>query len=139
MHTKAVALTLAASVSTVLAGCPAQCTAPKDLVPSCQNTSAVQDLCCFNAPGGQILQTQFWDTDPADGPANHWTVHGLWPDHCDGTYDQYCDENRQYTNITEILESYGQTNLLAYMKQYWTDYHGEEESFWGELDVIHCP
>ena len=58
------------------------------------------------------------------------TIHGLWPDHCDGTYDQYCDERRQYTNITEILESYGQTALLSYMKEYWTDYHGAEESFW---------
>lgn len=28
---------------------------------SCHNTSAVADLCCFNAPGGALLQTQFWD------------------------------------------------------------------------------
>jgi ribonuclease T2 len=32
----------------------------------------------FNAPGGQILQTQFWDTNPPTGPDDSWTLHGLW-------------------------------------------------------------
>ena len=45
---------------------------------SCHNTTAVADTCCFNSPGGQLLQTQFWDTSPSTGPTNHWTVHGLW-------------------------------------------------------------
>ena len=45
---------------------------------SCTNTSVVPNTCCFNYPGGELLQTQFWDTDPATGPANHWTIHGLW-------------------------------------------------------------
>lgn len=45
---------------------------------SCRNSSAVQDLCCFNAPGGLLLQTQFWDTNPQTGPVNSWTIHGLW-------------------------------------------------------------
>jgi hypothetical protein len=45
---------------------------------SCQNTTAVADLCCLNAPGGQLLLTQFWDTAPSTGPADSWTLHGLW-------------------------------------------------------------
>jgi ribonuclease T2 len=45
---------------------------------SCHNTTVVENLCCFNAPGGQLLQTQFWDTDPATGPDDSWTIHGLW-------------------------------------------------------------
>lgn len=47
---------------------------------SCHNTTAVaaSNMCCFNYPGGQLLQTQFWDTDPATGPSDSWTVHGLW-------------------------------------------------------------
>lgn len=45
---------------------------------SCHNTTVVADLCCFNAPGGQLLQTQFWDTAPATGPVDSWTLHGLW-------------------------------------------------------------
>lgn len=34
---------------------------------SCHNTTTVADLCCFNAPGGQLLLTQFWDTAPSTG------------------------------------------------------------------------
>ncbi len=45
---------------------------------SCHNTTAVSNLCCFNAPGGSLLQTQFWDTNPSSGPSNSWTIHGLW-------------------------------------------------------------
>lgn len=45
---------------------------------SCQTTYTNQDTCCFNYPGGQLVQTQFWDTDPVAGPSNSWTIHGLW-------------------------------------------------------------
>ena len=45
---------------------------------SCHNTSAVENLCCFNSPGGALLQTQFWDTKPVTGPVDSWTIHGLW-------------------------------------------------------------
>lgn len=60
---------------TVLGGTPATCSNPQL---SCHNTTIVQDLCCFNAPGGQLLQTQFWDYSPATGPDDSWTIHGLW-------------------------------------------------------------
>lgn len=46
-------------------------------------------------------------------------MHGLWPDHCDGTFDQFCDAGREYTNITQILQHYGKTDLLSYMGTYW--------------------
>lgn len=45
---------------------------------SCQSEFKAQDTCCFNYPGGQFLQTQFWDAEPAYGPDDHWTIHGLW-------------------------------------------------------------
>lgn len=48
----------------------------KDL--SCHTRFDGQDTCCFNHPGGQILMTQFWDADPALGPVDSWTIHGLW-------------------------------------------------------------
>jgi ribonuclease T2 len=44
---------------------------------SCHNTTAY-DTCCLNYPGGHLVQTQFWDTNPATGPSNSWTIHGLW-------------------------------------------------------------
>ena len=127
----------------VLGGVPASCPNPQL---SCSSTTPVSNTCCYNSPGGLILQTQFWDTKPATGPVDHWTVHGLWyvprtleigirlnrirPDNCDGTYEQYCDVNREYTNITAILSSYGASNLLSYMGTYWKDYQGNDESFW---------
>lgn len=45
---------------------------------SCQSRYHGQNTCCFNYPGGQFLQTQFWDADPAAGPDDSWTIHGLW-------------------------------------------------------------
>jgi ribonuclease T2 len=52
------------------------CPSPPDL--SCQTQFQNQDTCCFNYPGGHLLQTQFWDFDPASGPDDSWTIHGLW-------------------------------------------------------------
>ena len=45
---------------------------------SCHTRYSGQDTCCFNHPGGQMLQTQFWDADPAVGPDDSWIIHGLW-------------------------------------------------------------
>ncbi|CAG8956125.1 hypothetical protein HYFRA_00012042 [Hymenoscyphus fraxineus] len=93
-------------------------------------TSSSTDTCCFNTPGGQIAMTQFWDTKPSTGPSNSWTMHGLWPDHCDGSYDSNCDSSRAYTGIGSILKSFGKNDLVSYMNQYWVDIDGDNESFW---------
>lgn len=77
-----------------------------------------------------MLLVQLWDTDPSTGPTDSWTIHGLWPDNCDGTYDTYCDTSREYTNITAILEYYGQTELLDYMNTYWVSDSQSNEDFW---------
>jgi ribonuclease T2 len=126
LFSRAVAAFLLA-LPVALAGSAKTCTSPQT---SCRNTTAVTDLCCFNAPGGQLLQTQFWDTSPSTGPSNSWTIHGLWPDHCDGTFDSNCDASRAYTGITAILQSFGKTALLADMNTYWVDINGDNESFW---------
>ncbi|CAK1365461.1 unnamed protein product [Cercospora beticola] len=97
---------------------------------SCQNTTAQNDLCCFNSPGGALLLTQFWDTDPVVGPADSWTIHGLWPDNCDGTYEANCDDRRAYTNITQILQAAGKQDLVDYMNTYWQSNSGSAETFW---------
>lgn len=33
-------------------------------VESCSTEASSTSSCCVNRPGGQMLQTQFWDTDP---------------------------------------------------------------------------
>ncbi|KAG9091901.1 ribonuclease T2-like, partial [Ceratobasidium sp. 370] len=97
---------------------------------SCRNTTVQRDLCCFNAPGGQFLLTQFWDFSPAVGPSDAWTIHGLWPDHCDGTYDANCAPERELYNITAVLQKSGHQNLLNFMNKYWLNNNGTNEEFW---------
>ncbi|ESZ96093.1 hypothetical protein SBOR_3570 [Sclerotinia borealis F-4128] len=108
-----------------LAATPLVCSNP---TLSCSGSST--NTCCFNTPGGQMVQTQFWDANPSTGPANSWTIHGLWPDHCDGTYDSNCDTSRQYSSITNILTAAGQTSLLSYMNTYWVSDDSTNEVFW---------
>ncbi|PSS28360.1 hypothetical protein M430DRAFT_91574 [Amorphotheca resinae ATCC 22711] len=103
---------------------------PSDSPLSCHNTTAAPDSCCFIYPGGQLLQTQFWDTSPAIGPDDSWTLHGLWPDLCDGRYPQYCHFTPAYRNISSILTAAGQTDLLDYMNTYWLPNAGTAEHFW---------
>ncbi|CAH0023236.1 unnamed protein product [Clonostachys rhizophaga] len=104
-------------------------TCSSDVPLSCHNTTAVEDTCCF-IPSGQLLLTQFWDTNPATGPDDSWTIHGLWPDNCDGTYPANCDSSRKYTNISDILTAGGGDATLTYMETYWKDYKGDDETFW---------
>lgn len=60
------------------------------------------DSCCAETFGGLLLSTQYWDTYTgleSQGqllPPNQWTLHGMWPDFCNGSFTQYCDLNRQY-------------------------------------------
>ncbi|KAM3081138.1 Ribonuclease T2 precursor (RNase T2) [Clarireedia jacksonii] len=103
---------------------------PSDAPVSCHNSTAAPDSCCFIYPGGQLLQTQFWDYSPAIGPKDSWTLHGLWPDLCDGSYPTYCRETAQYHNITSVLTAASQTDLLSYMSEYWLPNRGTAENFW---------
>lgn len=114
----------------VLTGQSVSCDNKAGKVLSCHNKTEIANTCCFEYPGGSILQTQFWDVDPATGPDDSWTLHGLWPDNCDGTYEQYCDPAREYTNISAILQADGKQDLLDYMNTYWASNTGTAESFW---------
>ncbi|KAL0947455.1 hypothetical protein HGRIS_013562 [Hohenbuehelia grisea] len=104
-----------------------QCTIKQ---PSCQNTTTVEDMCCFEHPGGLLMQTQFWDSEPANGPEDSWTIHGLWPDKCDGGYEESCDPARSYDDISAILNDHGAKDTLDFMSQFWLDNKGDNEKFW---------
>ncbi|KAI9047413.1 hypothetical protein LZ554_008857 [Drepanopeziza brunnea f. sp. 'monogermtubi'] len=108
----------------------------------------VTDSCCTETEGGLVLQTQFWNTytglESAGQvlPRDTWTMHGLWPDFCNGSYTQYCDLSRQYDplpspntttgepdgtpvvpyhgpSIATFLEPFGKLDLLAFMRRFW--------------------
>lgn len=68
------ALALAASLTGVSASLK---TCSNNNTLSCHSSSKA-GTCCYNYPGGALLQTQFWDTDPVTGPTDSWTIHGLW-------------------------------------------------------------
>ncbi|KAI0199198.1 ribonuclease T2 family protein [Astrocystis sublimbata] len=107
------------------------------------------DTCCAETYGGLVLQTQFWNTytgRESKGqllPQDSWTIHGLWPDFCNGSYTQYCDLKRQYDPepspntttgtpagkvvkpwegkpISHFIKHFRKYDLLAYMEKHWT-------------------
>ncbi|KAK2606073.1 hypothetical protein QQS21_003468 [Conoideocrella luteorostrata] len=119
----------------------------------------VKDTCCTETFGGLLVATQLWSTFTgleSKGQIyakDSWSIHGLWPDFCNGSYTQYCDLSRQYdpkpspntTNskpdgtpvppytgepIDKWFEPYGKLDLLAYMKKYWVSQFDPNWVFW---------
>ncbi|KAI1753413.1 ribonuclease Trv [Xylaria castorea] len=110
-----------------LSGAPS---CPLDGPVSCGNKSAA-DSCCFIYPGGRLLLTQFWDEEiHVEGGEQDWTLHGLWPDLCDGSYDQYCGMTPRFNNITAMLKHYDQGELMDSMNRYWIANYGTNEHLW---------
>lgn len=105
---------------------------PVDSPLSCSNPSANVDSCCFESPGGVLLQTQFWDYNPPIGASDQWTLHGLWPDNCDGTYEQNCDASLNIdTSVRSILvDNFNDQELYDFIASTWKNYNGDDESLW---------
>jgi len=51
---------------------------------SCSPESLTTNSCCVESPGGLLIQAQLYNWNPGLGPADSWTIHGLWPDFCNG-------------------------------------------------------
>ncbi|GMM35538.1 hypothetical protein DASC09_028630 [Saccharomycopsis crataegensis] len=106
-----------------------QCTSSGSQVSCSTSGSSGSDSCCVESEG-LILQTQFWDTDVSGSPENTWTIHGLWPDKCDGSYDANCDFSSQVSSVSDVLQNAGETDLVNYMSQYWLNNNGDNEELW---------
>lgn len=80
-----------------------------------------------------MLQTQFWDYYPPIGANDSFTLHGLWPDNCDGSYEQFCDSSLNINNgeIRRIVgETYKDPELLEKMEKVWKNFNGDDEHLW---------
>jgi len=120
--------------ATALAGRHERCKDTTDQL-SCSGSST--NTCCISSPGGLFQQVQFWDSNPSTGPAESWTIHGLWPNNCNGSYSESCDVSRAYTNITSLLTSDGQDDVLAFMTKYWVSDDESNEAFWEHEWKVH--
>jgi ribonuclease T2 len=114
---------------------------------SCETNTTIRtsDLCCVETPNGVVMQTQFWDYNNAyvngSGPANQtsvnqnkvggmgpadnvFTIHGLWNDLCDGTYNQFCNDALEVdaADLEHIIvEQFSDGALYNKMKQIWVN------------------
>lgn len=104
---------------------------PNDIPLSCSNSTPVENSCCFEYPGGVLLQTQFWDYSPAIGDDKTFTLHGLWPDNCDGTYNQFCNNKLDIQDAKKVvLDEFNDEKLYESMNKYWLSNNGNDDSLW---------
>lgn len=110
---------------------------------SCQTKTSIPfdspETCCYNGAieeggkeNGLFLATQFWNAQPSLGLDDSTTVHGLWPDYCDGTYPQFCSNVTgipEYTGeeIRAVLEKYD-PKLVEFMDVNYKTNSGTDES-----------
>ncbi|KAJ2804560.1 hypothetical protein H4R20_002456 [Coemansia guatemalensis] len=108
-------------------------TCPIDTI-SCQHTGV--DPCC-SPRNGLLVLAQQWDT--RWGPSDAFTVHGLWPDTCEGSQlpGGGCDRHRAYTNVSHIIEESTDTALYDDMNKYWPSNKGDNNWFWTHEWVKH--
>lgn len=106
-------------------------TCPIDIPLSCSNSTPIENSCCFESPGGILLQTQFWDYYPPIGPNDTFTLHGLWPDNCDGSYEQFCNDKLNIHDVTSIIkDEFKDDELYDKMTKVWKNFNGNDESLW---------
>lgn len=104
---------------------------PADTPRSCSASSPPSGVskCCYEAPGGVLVLTQFWDYNPSNGPVDEFTIHGLWPDNCDGTYEASCDASLNIKGSVKdiVVGQFNDQSLYTYMSGHWKGLHGDED------------
>lgn len=108
-----------------------RCSMEDELLSCLKGSNSTTDACCVESPGGLVLFTQLWNTDVTNGPSHQWTIHGSWPDNCDGSYGSNCNyENTNVDSVEAILRQNEQYELIDYMNQFWLNNNGTNDAFW---------
>lgn len=98
------------------------------VVRCCRPSSGIRALLlALRTPGMLEVNLQ---ASPAMLTSRGRTIHGLWPDLCDGSYEANCDDSRTYSNISAILSSFGAEEVLSTMSTFWKDFRGNDQSLW---------
>ncbi|KAI8866005.1 ribonuclease T2 [Ramicandelaber brevisporus] len=95
---------------------------------SCTSAGTSAGTCCSPKYGLVVLSLQWY---AGLGPADKFTIHGLWPDTCSGGQgpSSGCDANRQFSDVESILNSYA-PDIMDDMNTYWSSYKGDNNYFW---------
>ncbi|KAI9296296.1 ribonuclease T2 [Neoconidiobolus thromboides FSU 785] len=122
MSLKSIALSILLSSCTITAyeySCP--------LVSEGCKTEDV-DSCCVPKMGKVLFSQQWVDRT---GASDKFTIHGFWPDYCDGRHgpNNGCDRQRNYPHLGSELKTYNQT-LYNNLNLYWPSFKGDNEAFW---------
>ncbi|KAI9308900.1 ribonuclease T2-like protein [Cunninghamella echinulata] len=102
---------------------------------SCHWNGVNVDACC-SPKYGLVVFTLQWV--PGYGPRDEFTIHGLWPDTCNGgrAPRRGCDRTRISNNIGNIIKSKNST-LYQQMQTFWPSYKGDNNWFWSHEWNVH--
>ncbi|KAG7195882.1 ribonuclease T2-like [Scheffersomyces spartinae] len=86
-----------------------------------------------SSSGGLLVQTQFWDYYPAVGDDNLFTVHGLWPDFCNGNYEVSCCNDLNITkdyDFESLFTKFDDYDSYQFMKRNWLNLKNNGPDLW---------
>lgn len=107
---------------------------PRDRPVTCSINPTEND-CCYENPGGVIVQAQSWGYNPAVGSSDNFTLKGIKPAKCDGTFQEFCNSllTVNENDLNEILlNQFGAHRLYNEMDMYWKTPAASGVLLWAE-------
>ncbi|ORX50842.1 ribonuclease T2 [Hesseltinella vesiculosa] len=95
---------------------------------SCHWNGGNVDACCSPKYGLVVLSLQWVENL---GPSDDFTIHGLWPDTCNGgrAPSRGCDRSRISNQVGNIIRSRS-PSLYQELSRIWPSYKGDNNWFW---------
>ncbi|KAJ3296079.1 ribonuclease T2-like [Blyttiomyces sp. JEL0837] len=115
------------------------CVGQNGLVVLSQNWTFGYKYDAANVVGGKH-ENWFNFTYQKTAPSNAWTIHGLWPDNCDGTYNSSafgCDPARIYEDVESRLVA-ANPSFLSQIQKLWIGADGNTNWFWSHEWTKHA-